>query len=314
MQTINKNPRVESNRVPRISAAIKALILFLLIPSIVSGSLPLTETINTMPEGEVELIFREEYLKKETSDYRRETYGLGLGILPDLSIWYSLHYIHQKAVESQNNELGDTFLKIWYYIDDYFNDTLHLGFLTVFRLPTGKNAYEEEEWQNISFGNNELKIGPVIQFDLHRVFFHLNTLYVLRAGEGEDFYDGIYIHPLKKETYKKVFGLNFKSDGTFLEEERLKNDYIIISIAVNTDIVYPVIPYVEFYYSNRLYCDTNTENIPIEGSGINPILISLGLRYFFSQPLYVGLYSIISLIRESNYLNEIYGFDFSFQF
>jgi hypothetical protein len=314
VQSIDKNSKIKKDEVLGISASIRALILCLLIPSIASGSLPLTETINTIPEGEVELIFRAEYLKKDISDYRRESYGLGLGILPQLSMWYSLHYIHQEAIKSQKNELGDTFLRIWYYIDDYFNDTLHLGFLTIFRLPTGKNAYEEEEWQNISFGNNELKVGPVFQLDLARVFFHINTLYVFREGEGEKFYDGIYINPLKKETYQKVFGLNFKSGDTFLEEERLKNDYIIISLAVNTDILYPVIPYFGFYYSSRLSRDANTQNIPIEGAGVNPVLVSLGLRYFFSESLYAGFYSIISLIRESNYVNEIYGFDFSLQF
>lgn len=314
MRPIDKNSKFKNNKVLGIGASLRALILLLLIPSIAYSSLPLTETINTIPEGAVELIFQAEYLTEDTSDYRRESYGLGLGILSQLSMWYTLHYIHQEAVESKKNELGDTFLKIWYYIDDFFNDTLHLGFLAIFRLPTGKNAYEEEEWQNISLGNNELKIGPVFQLDLSRVFLHINTLYVFREGEGEKFYDGLYINPLKKETYQKVFGLNFKSDDTFLEEERLKNDYIILSIAVNTDILYPVIPHVGFYYSSRLCREASTQDLPIEGAGVNPVLVSLGLRYFFSESLYLGFYSIISLIRESNYLNEIYGFDFSLQF
>ena len=314
MQSIEKNSKTKNKKVPGIGASLRALILLLLVPSIAYGSLPLTETIYTIPEGEVELMFQAEYLTKDTSDYRRESYGLGLGILSQLSMWYILHYMHRDAVESQQNELGDTFLRIWYYIDDFFNGTLHLGFLAVFRLPTGQNAYEEEEWQNISLGNNEMKIGPVFQIDVSRVFIHINTLYVFREGEGEEFYDGFYINPLKKETYQKVFGLNFKSNDTFLEEERLKNDYVILSIAVNTDILYPVIPHAGLYYSSRLCRDASTQDLPIEGAGVNPVLASLGLRYFFSESLYLGFYSTISLIRESNYINEIYGFDFSLQF
>jgi len=282
----------------------------------VYGSMPLTETVNTLPEGGVELLFSEELLKTNQDDYRRDNYGLGLGLLPVLSIWYKFQYMHRGIPGSRQSELGDTFLRVWYYIDDFLN-RVQFGFLTVFRFPSGRNAYEKPDWQNISFGNNELKIGPVLQIDINKFHFHLNGFYIFRQGEGEGAYSGFYINPFAKETYKKFFGLNCNSDGAFLEKKRLKNDYAVFSIAINSDLTYPFIPYVEFYCSNRLYRGRiETGNIPIEGAAVNPRLVSAGFRYFVTESLYLGFYSVMSVMRKSDedYPNLIFGMDFSLQF
>lgn len=289
------------------------LFVFFFISTDLKASLPLTETINTIAEGEVEVLFREEYLRGDESDFRREEYGLGLGVLPQLSLWYSLQYLHRGVPESRKDELGDTFLRIWYYLGDFFNDHLHAGLLAVFRLPTGRNAYEDTTWQTVSFGNNELKVGPVLQLDLNQVFFHLNIMYVFREGDGEGLYDGISLNPLKKETYTRVFGFNFTAEDSFLEKERLENDYLIGALAINTNAVYPLIPYVELFFADWIFRDTQ-ERMPIENGSTSPRLASAGFRYFFSTALYLGIYTGVNLCRESDGLNELYGFDFGFQF
>ena len=101
-------------------------------------------------------------------DFRIETFYLGLGIISSLSIWYSIQYLHRGIYESSRNELGDSFFKLWVYLGDYYDDLLHLGCLCSLRLPTGKNAYSNEEWRNLSLGNHEIKIGPVIQLDVKK--------------------------------------------------------------------------------------------------------------------------------------------------
>jgi hypothetical protein len=301
------------NAILRWGAITVALFVVFLISTDLKASLPLTETINTIAEGEIEVLFREEYLRGDESDFRREEYGLGLGVLPQFSLWYRLQYLHRGVPESREDELGDTFLHIWYYLGDFFNDHLHAGLLAVFRLPTGRNAYEDATWRTVSFGNNELKVGPVFQFDLHKVFIHLNILYVFREGDGEGLYDGISLNPLKKETYTRVFGLNFMAEDSFLEKERLKNDYLIGAVAINTNAVYPLIPYVEFFFADWISQDTQ-ERLPIENGTTYPRLASVGFRYFFSTALYLGIYTGVNLCRENAEFNELYGFDFGFQF
>jgi hypothetical protein len=274
-------------------SAIAALILFYFCPDIKAG-LPLTETIYTIPESEMALSFREEVLQLD-NNFRRENFSIGFGILPDLSVWYSLDYLHNDIISASSSRSGDSFLKIWLYLGDYFNN-LRTGLLFSFRIPTGPDVYSENQWRNVSFGNNEVKVGPVFRIDLKKSFFlHLNIFYVFRQAENEGFY------------------------GAFLSSGRFKNDYVICSMALNTDILYPeisFIPYLEFYTSHRVYKKQTGEyeNIPIEGSGINPVLFCLGGRYFFSDKIFLGAYFIFNPAREKNFIKDIFGFDFSLQF
>ena len=298
-------------------SAIAALIFFYFCAEIKAG-LPLTETIYTIPESEMSVSMRCEVLRLD-DNYRRENYSAGLGLTGDVSAWYSLDYLHNGTFKASSNEIGDSFFKVWFYLGDYF-EKLHAGFLLLFRIPTGPNAYTDEQWRNLSYGKNELKTGPVFRIDLHKsLFMHLNLFYVFRQGEGEGFYDGFYFNLSKKETYSKLFGLNFKSDNTFLSGGRLKNDYAVFSAALNSNIIYPqvsFIPFIEFYTSHRVYKKQSGEyeNIPIEGSKINPVLISFGGRYFFSGSMFLGAYYIINPKREKKFIKDIFGFDFSLQF
>ena len=294
-------------------SAVTALFLFCFCLR-VDASLPLAETIYTIPEGKITTGFSEEIIRID-GNYRKEAGSIGIGILPDFSIWYSFDYIHENIINTSASTLGDSFLKIWFYLFDF--KTAHAGLMLDFRLPTGPNAYTNTKWRNLSFGNNELKIGPVSRIDIYKsIYLHLNLFYVFRQGQNEGFYGKLYFNPLKKETFTNLFGLNFKSRDAFLGGGRLKNDYAVYSMAVNTDIVYPVIPYIEFYASHRVYKKQGNENdhIPIEGSAINPVLLSAGARYFFFESVYAGLYYIYNPINEKNYIKDIFGFDFSLQF
>lgn len=299
---------------PNKISAITALILFFICTD-VKAALPLTETIYTIPENGLEISLREQVLRLD-DNFRKETYSLGIGLLPNCSIWYSFDYLHNDIFHPSSNILGDSYLKIWLYAGDYFG-IVHTGMLFFFRIPTGPDSYAENNWRNVSFGNNELKIGPVTRIDFRKKFFlHLNLFYVFREGHNQGFYNGYHLNLSKKETYSRVFGLNFRSKDAFLSSDRLKNDYAVYSMAVNTIIIYPVIPYVEFYTSHRVYKKQSGEyeNLPIEGAGINPVFLSVGGRYFFSESVFLGLYYIFNPKREKNFIKDIIGFDFSLQF
>jgi hypothetical protein len=298
----------------KISAGILALILFSGPGDRAAASMALTETIGTIPEGKMEVSLRGEYFSHD-GGYIRESMGAGFGILPVLSASFQVQYLHDGDLSSGGGEVGDSFIRIWLYLGDFFRNTLHAGALFHFRLPTGPNAYTDPRWRNLSFGNNELKMGPVLQFDAGRVFIHCNLFYVFRERNREGFYNTIYLNPLERQTYAKVFGLNFLSDKTFLEPERLKNDYAVFGLAVNTDAVHPFIPYAELYTSRRVYRkEYDTDSISIEGAGINPLLLSAGCRYFFSDSTFAGVYLVVNPVREQNYFREVAGVDAGMQF
>ena len=297
----------------RISAICMALIFLCIHASPASGGMPFTETIHTLPEGAIETLFRAEVLRMDDFS-RRERFGIGFGILPRLSAWYSVEYCHTSP-DRGGGALGDSFLRIWYYCGEYFRDRFHVGISSEFRLPSGENAYVNPKWRNLSFGNPELKLGPVVQFDAGHVFFHGNLFYVLRAAYEEGFYSGFSVNPAKGETWGRFFGLNPGSEEAFLYNERLKNDYVIVSCAVNTDRWYPVLPYCGIYCSSRVYKRTTSyDELPMEGSGAVPVIVYTGVRYFISYQTYAGIFGAVNLHREENYVKEVMGFNFSLQF
>ena len=193
--------------------------------------------------------------------------------------------------------------------------SLRWGLLALFRFPTGPNAYTQERWRNLALGNNELKLGPVAQYEAGPFVLHANLFWIFREKDREGFYNGIYLNPAKKETYSKVLGLNFAADGAFLNGDRLANDYAAGSLALNTDAVYPLIPWVSVYASRRFArVGGEDKRIPVEGMGVNPLLFSAGGRYFFSYNAFAGISTTVSAVRKRHYPGETIGLELRLQF
>ncbi|MBN1532490.1 MAG: hypothetical protein JXA20_07500 [Spirochaetes bacterium] len=294
-----------------------AMALFLSLPSgIALASMPLTETIHMIPENEVELNLQEQFIQLDDY-YRRDRLAAGIGVLPSISLWFEFNLLTSGIVPPGGSEVGDLFVKLKFFIGDYLASRLHAAFLARFRIPTGRNAYASGSWRNLALGKNELSLGGCFRLDfLDPLYVHLNTLYTFREGDAEDFYGGFYLNIFEKETWSKVFGLNWTQDGTFLQSKRLLNDYLSFSLAINSDGLYPVIPFIECYTSIRLSRSSGSlDSISIEALGINPtLLLSAGARYFFTEGIYAGLYVVVNPLWQKGFIRMIYGIELSFQF
>jgi hypothetical protein len=298
-----------------ISAIGIALILF---PAAAerAAALPLTETIYMIPEYTVELLLRDEVYQTDRWS-RKDTVGLGFGATDEFSLWLFFDYLSQSAFKARKSDIGDLFIKGKFYIGDYARNQVHIGFLMSLRFPLAKNAYNSDEWRNLGLGKYELKMGPFFRFDVLDVFFiHLNLFYTFREANGEDFWGGFYLDISKKETWEKVFGLNPKAKNTFFNIDRIKNDYISLSMAWNTHYFYPFVPYIECYGSFRVSRDhIDSGDVPIEAARYNTFLMSAGLRYFFLEAVYLGIYTIQNPLQGSqkDYIKGIYGIELSAQ-
>jgi len=296
------------------SALLAALVSFLAAAAGSYASMPHTETIGTLPEGTMDLLVNEEFFS-HGGGFRRDTFGIGFGILDSLSAQVYFQYLHDGLASGRNAELGDTFVRLWWYAGGAADGSLRWGLLALFRFPTGPNAYTQERWRNLALGNNELKLGPVAQYEAGPLFLHANLFWVFREKDREGFYSGLYLNPAEKETYRKLFGLNFAEDGAFLSGKRLANDYAAASFALNTDALYPLIPWASVYASRRFTrIDDDRERIPIEGALVNPLLFSAGGRYFFSYNAFVGVSATMSAIRRRSFPGETVGLELRLQF
>lgn len=299
----------------KISAIPIALILFVAFQGR-ALSLPLTETIYMIPEYNVEIYLRDE-VYDTGKDSRKDTLGLGFGATDNFSLWIQMSYLSQGAFKVTKSDIGDLFIRGKFYIGDYAKNLVHLGFLLDMRFPLAKNAYVSADWRNLALGKYELRLGPFARFDILDVaFIHFNLFYTFREANGEDFWGGFYINILKKETWEKVFGLNPAADNTFLSGNRLKNDYMTVSMAWNTNYIYPFVPYVEFYGSFRVSrASIDTSSVPIEAARHNTFLLGAGLRYFFMEAVYLGIYTVQNPLRlsQKDFIRAIYGIELSVQ-
>jgi hypothetical protein len=303
----------------RVSLKISAIAIALFLFMAAQGrglALPLTETIYMIPEYDVEARFSDEIYQTDRWS-RKDSASLGFGATDEISFWFRFDVLSHDPFRVKKSDIGDLFLKGKFYIGDYAQNQVHLGFLLDFRFPLSKNAYVSPDWRSLSLGKYEIKMGFFSRFDVLDVFFiHLNLFYTFREGNNEDFWGGFYFDITKKETWENVFGLNPKGKNTFLSVNRLKNDYITASMAWNTNYFYPIVPYIEVYGAFRVSRDhINTGSVPIEAAKYNTLLLSAGVRYFFMEAIYLGAYTVQNPLRASqkDYLQAIYGLELSIQ-
>jgi len=271
--------------------------------------LPLTKTCYTTPQDTIDMNFNEEFIYTDTMN-RKDIFVFNLGILSNTSIGLEFSLINYGAFETGENLTGDILFNFWHYCGDIFDGFIDTGFNIVIRIPTGPDAYTDEKCRNLSFGNNELKIGPVFSFNItNSEVVSLNINYIFREGKGEKLYSGININPSKSNTYKSCLGLNPFYKGAFLEGENLKNDYMNISAGIISSMFFPWVFFIELYYSARPYMDRDAiEKINIEGDKVNPFLFSMGIKYFFSKSVFLQVSNTINLLMDEKYPKNITQF------
>jgi hypothetical protein len=270
--------------------------LFLVLAPGTSQAFPYLNTIYTIPENEFDFSLKEEYHSLDES-YRIDGFRMGFAVLQGISLWFSSSYLNSGGFRSGNNEIGDSHITIKFQAGDYLRENLHAVILLDFRVPTGKDSYSVPEWRKVSFGNNELTLGPVFQVDIFSIFFiHLNFFYIFTQGEGEGFYDGFRINIQERSSYKKAFGFNYTEEDAFFYHEKLKNDYIRISFGVNSDGLYPLLPFLSLHYYYG-FNGTLPEHIPCGGESV---IFSAGSRYFFTRSSFAGIYTLLNPLNRDN--------------
>ncbi len=295
----------------KISIIFQIMLILIFLSQVHIHPLPLTETCYIIPDGEIEFLFQEQ-LHKLNNFYRAEQISLGFGIIQNLSMTLYSQLLHQGSYTNGNKTaIGDSFMKISYFLGRYYHEIINLGLIIKFRFPTGEDSYIDNRWGDINFGKNELKIGPVARLKLNRALnIHMSLFYLMRESENESFYSGFKVNLIRLESYKSFFGFNPYAEGAFFEKKRLMNDYFIFNIAINTEFLLPVLPFIEIQFSRRVRETSRPahehEPLPLNSE---PILISAGSRYFFSLSNYLGLYGLINPADSKKNLKWLIGIE-----
>ena len=221
-----------------------------------------------------------------------------VGISANTSIGLDFSLIHYNAFKTDENIPGDILLNIWHFTGAYFDGIMNSGMNIVFRIPTGPDAYTNEKCRNLSFGNNELKIEPVLSFNIseHDVLI-FNLSYTFREERGQSLYSGFKINPFESKTYKACLGFNPFYPRAFLDVNNLKNDYASAAAGFITSRLSPWILFTEIYYSSGFFRgDKVLEGLNIEGDNVNPLLFSAGIKYLLSESFFMQISDIVDML------------------
>jgi len=258
-------------------------------------SLPLTRSCYTQPDDKIDMSLTEQFIYIENMN-RKDNFSLNLGIGSYTSMGADFSLIHYNSFETGESTPGDILLNLWHYIGEYSDGAVKSGVSLMLRIPTGPDAYTEEKYRNLSFGNGELKIAPVLSFNISgKEILILNMCYTFRAGPDDDIYSGIKHNLMDGET------------------ENLKNDYASVSAGAVTSELFPWILFSELYYSSG-FNNNDTEDINIEGAGVTPLLLSVGVKYFFSDSIFLQISDIADLLQNEGYIKNTVEFSLNIFF
>ncbi len=246
---------------------------------------------------------------------RNDKYSLGLGVSSSVAASISFEVLHKKAVSPPGGTAGDTVFELLWSPVFKYNDCLYGAFLLRFNLPTGPDLYESEEWSGQAFGNNDITLGPVLSFFASKTFLISgNILYTMREGPDESFYSGGRADLDESDTYRDLFGLNPFVSDTFLSAERLKNDFLSLSISFIKQIKRFALA-GEIYYSFHPYRGHDIDrNIPLEGAGVEPLWLKCRAKFIPAPFAEMSLWYSRNMLKAEGYPDFETGFNISFLF
>ncbi len=257
-------------------------------------SKPTTENFYYIPEEHFQLDSGLSYINDAGIIY---TIGFGAGITHRLSIFFEYNIICYSQNAETYFDSADSFFKAKYFL--FADSDFLLGFQTNIRLPVDGNSNIEY----YGFGRNELSFGLESLYRLDKINI-INTVFYHFCQSTDKFYNNLYFNIFQKQTYDEIFGLNLKSQDSFLFIDYLKNDYFDCSMTINSGHHYPFVPSAEVRILKRISNSEKLDKLSMYGSDSIIIQLATGLAYNFSENLNTGLY--LSRIGKEGHNKSIY--------
>lgn len=268
-------------------------------------SLPLTKTFYAADENLLDMAFYQEIINCHDL-FRKDVFSMEIGFYGGVSADIRFELLHDPGLPGSGSRSGDTFAGFSIPAGRYFNNKMTLFYYNRFRIPTGEDPYEKGEWRNISLGRNELLTGPGASFKVSdSLLVSANLFYIFREGGVESLYGDFNFNVAEKEAWKGMFGFNPFSRDSFFDSRKRGNDYVSSSFSLIYSVYYPYIFFTEIYYSHNP--GGGESGLFIEGDGVNPLLVSAGIKYFPGENLFVQGSCTVHPLRTGGYIKEIWS-------
>ncbi|MEW6526036.1 MAG: hypothetical protein AB1444_05120 [Spirochaetota bacterium] len=286
------------------SAIIVALFVFMVtISNNQATGRPLTPSMYTVDEGSIEGYLGIDVIQTK-STYSKETMHMQTGIVPGTDIRFSASLLQPTLHELSNNTIGDCAIGIWHSFGLLWN-TVASGMLIELGLPTAPDAYFNEKTFPTELGFTTFSLHFVAAYNKHAMTLLFSGCYTFIPEPGESVFEGLTFNVTRSSTWSSLFGLNPWKKDSMLYYKKLSDDIGSFSLTFVYEI-YPVIPYVSFCVGDRINNSSvyGEHGLPVLYKGYNDTLflvISLGVRYFFSEKTYIGSGLVYNALQDYNY-------------
>lgn len=268
-------------------------------------SLPLTKTFYAADENLLDAAFYQEVVNGHDL-FRKDIFSMGIGFYGGISADVRFDLLHNPGLPGSGSRPGDTFAGFSIPAGSYFDKKLAFFYYNRFRIPTGEDPYDNPEWRNVSLGRNELLTGPGASLRIgYNLLLSSNIFYIFREGPNENLYGDFNFNFTEKEAWKTLFGFNPFAEDSFFDSKKRGNDYISASFSIIYSFYYPYLFFSEFYYSHNP--GGGGRGLAIEGDGVNPLLVSAGVKYFPGSNVFVQASLTLNPLRNSGYIKEIWS-------
>lgn len=271
---------------PFILRNLFSLILFAIAGNSIYGSLlhELRTVYLVAPDlAGVELTQRAYYDPEGYLVWYREQ-NLSLSITEDVELGFHVPYIIHSEGELDFSRLGD--LKVHLnFATDWFKSAGLFNYYLEYNSGSGPPYTDLTTHELESYGYPEWRTGLIFMRKTDYVTFHANLYYVFRGENEVGFFDGMAFNVFTKETWERALGFNYNDDRNFFYKGNFKNDNIEYLFAVNTDLLYPLVPFTELTFSHDFYGDQMAQKYSrrAPGSGYYRSQISAGTKLFLAN-------------------------------
>lgn len=191
--------------------------------------------------------------------------------------------------QKSSSSAGDVKLSL-NFATEWFQELFQTNYYLEYNTGSGPKYNDINNHPMGSYGYPEWRTGLIFFKKTFYVSLHFNLFYVFR-GEGPKssreftLLDGFYLNVFEEETYKRGFGFAAKHPDAFFYYRKLLNDNLEYNFAVNSEIFYPFVPFLEFTFSHDFRRGENTNVYPVKGpgSGYYRSQFTLGTKYFFPE-------------------------------
>ncbi|MDH5719979.1 MAG: hypothetical protein OEZ13_05075 [Spirochaetia bacterium] len=259
-------------------------------------------TAYTMDENHVGLDVTQKFFysgKNYYSFVREHEILLPLSNETELGINYA--YLDQVKPAFNVSRTGDIKVHL-NYKTDLLKKILDTNFFIQYNSGSGPEYTEFNTHPMESYGFPELRYGFIFFRKFSYFSLHFNLFYVFRQEkivENEDgtltsekevnVMKGITLNIFRKYAYKRVFGFNYTNEKNFFYYKNLKNDNLEYLLALNTDLAYPFIPFIEFTFNHDFQIEQRKDNYYeyAPGSGYFRSQFIGGIKSLFAEEKFI---------------------------